>query len=647
MLKGTAEIFGTELAIGPEYTLSNYKGAIYTWHGCTLEYTNISKSTIGFQNGLNSIRAAVLAAKSTNKNMSIRNNNDFLPGGGLEGSTMEDNDDDDTSKDAKDGMAPQIDSDDKSSLVLPNNFNHSNDTSNNAANTENEKELTEISEYVSEESQMPFYANIHFALENIRNSLKSKCGSNKEDPMSGRAPLSNTSAKAPKIESTPRVLIIGPKDSGKTSLSKILVAYDVKRGATPVFVNLDPSESVFSTPGSLSASVISDILDVEQGWGSSPFTGPALFHPKQPHVRYFGLSDPMKNVDYYNQTVHHLAQTTEERLKNEENARLSGIYIDAPSSLVSLENQQIGFKIIQQIVKEFVVNVLLVVGNERLYSNMKKVFGKQSNSDNTNVSPVTVVNVPKSGGVVDRDVDYMAGVQMQLINEYFYGTFKQSLSPFTVTVDYSTFSSLYKVAEVDTKAKKNSGLGIGSEVASTEGTSISGDEKGDAKSRELLESASKSETLKDNDTIMSTDDVDTNTLKDSSTKDQPVTENSVVDQDETMFDIYDAKQEPNLATTENSLASNESSSVPTLIKIEPSPYLQNGVLAVLDANPDDPISRTTNDGSGAKSIDTANVLFYIHVVEVDDVKKKLRVLMPTHGRLPNKPFVIGDFRYYE
>ena len=126
--------------------------------------------------------------------------------------------------------------------------------------------------------------------------------------------------------------------------------------------------------------------------------------------------------------------------------------------------------------------MLLVVGNERLYSNMKKVFGKQSNSDNTNISPVTVVNVPKSGGVVDRDVDYMAGVQMQLINEYFYGTFKQSLSPFTVTVDYTTISSLYKVAEVDTKTKKSSVLGIGGEVASAEGMSVSGDEKGDAKS---------------------------------------------------------------------------------------------------------------------------------------------------------------------
>jgi len=35
--KGTAEIFGAELAIGIEYEIRGQKAAIFTWHGCVFE----------------------------------------------------------------------------------------------------------------------------------------------------------------------------------------------------------------------------------------------------------------------------------------------------------------------------------------------------------------------------------------------------------------------------------------------------------------------------------------------------------------------------------------------------------------------------------------------------------------------------------
>ncbi|KAJ8658142.1 hypothetical protein O0I10_006149 [Lichtheimia ornata] len=37
LLKGTAEIFGTEIAVGVSYTFTGRKVAVYTWHGCALE----------------------------------------------------------------------------------------------------------------------------------------------------------------------------------------------------------------------------------------------------------------------------------------------------------------------------------------------------------------------------------------------------------------------------------------------------------------------------------------------------------------------------------------------------------------------------------------------------------------------------------
>lgn len=40
----------------------------------------------------------------------------------------------------------------------------------------------------------------------------------------------------------PKVLVVGPSDSGKTSLVKILAAYALKLGRHPLLVNLDPRE---------------------------------------------------------------------------------------------------------------------------------------------------------------------------------------------------------------------------------------------------------------------------------------------------------------------------------------------------------------------------------------------------------------------
>ncbi len=37
LLKGTAELFGTELALEKEYHFTSAKGAIFSWHGAEIE----------------------------------------------------------------------------------------------------------------------------------------------------------------------------------------------------------------------------------------------------------------------------------------------------------------------------------------------------------------------------------------------------------------------------------------------------------------------------------------------------------------------------------------------------------------------------------------------------------------------------------
>lgn len=64
---------------------------------------------------------------------------------------------------------------------------------------------------------MNAYINLHFALENLRH-------------------------EAANTKKGPRVLILGAKDSGKTTLAKILASYANRMDHQPMVVNLNPNE---------------------------------------------------------------------------------------------------------------------------------------------------------------------------------------------------------------------------------------------------------------------------------------------------------------------------------------------------------------------------------------------------------------------
>jgi polyribonucleotide 5'-hydroxyl-kinase len=77
--------------------------------------------------------------------------------------------------------------------------------------------------YTADETPMISYANLHFALEKQRQLAQDS------------------------LSRGPRVLIVGSEHAGKTTLAKILVAYAVRQGRTPVVVGLDPKEASQST----------------------------------------------------------------------------------------------------------------------------------------------------------------------------------------------------------------------------------------------------------------------------------------------------------------------------------------------------------------------------------------------------------------
>jgi polyribonucleotide 5'-hydroxyl-kinase len=243
------------------------------------------------------------------------------------------------------------------------------------------------------------YANVHFALESLRDRQQNRNG--------------------------PRVLILGPENAGKSTLAKILTGYAIRTARCPVVVSLDPKEGVMSIPGTLTATVFRTLMDVESvdGWGSSPMSGPSAVPVKLPLVYYHGLPDAAENEGTnYKALVSRLALAVTGRLQDDPEAREAGVIIDTPGSIASGKGGATGYDLISHIVSEFAVSNIVVLGSERQYSDMTKRFDGKLVSSSSAGEAIAVIKLPKSGGCVDRDEGFMKSLRAAQVKAYFFGT---------------------------------------------------------------------------------------------------------------------------------------------------------------------------------------------------------------------------------
>lgn len=245
------------------------------------------------------------------------------------------------------------------------------------------------SEYVSEETILKQLFNLHMATENLS--------------MDG----------AP-----PRILLVGSKDSGKTTITRTLASYALKTSdKQPFVVNLNPQVPHFAISSQLTATKLYDILDVETfTLGETVTTGPGtgLYRSQVPIVKNFGLENFSENLELYKCLISELSIEVDSKLSASPSD--SGtVIIDTPPLNVS------DWKLIQHIIDSFQVDLVLVVGNERLLVDLRK---KLRLSDQT-----SMIKMPRSSGCVDKEPKYERDLQQRSIRQYFYGVERSLLNP--------------------------------------------------------------------------------------------------------------------------------------------------------------------------------------------------------------------------
>ena len=249
------------------------------------------------------------------------------------------------------------------------------------------------------------------------------------------------------------MLLLGPDDVGKTSLARFLTACAVRDGREGlVVVNLDPGEGVLAVPGTVSAASFSGLLDVEEGWGTSPMSGPSAVPVKLPLVYYVG--EKGVEGDGFRKVVGRLGLAVHGRLKQGGEA---GCVIDTSGSLIIAKP---AYELVAHVVSEFQVSHICCLSNERVFNEVARRFdGKPCSSG---VENIAVVRLNKSGGCVDRDEVYMKALRAQQVRAYFFGRPDLSnqigLSPRAQQVDFA-YLSVHRLQRPEEAAQ--SGLSFG------------------------------------------------------------------------------------------------------------------------------------------------------------------------------------------
>mmetsp|Transcript_40225 Transcript_40225/g.89282 ORF Transcript_40225/g.89282 Transcript_40225/m.89282 type:complete len:430 (+) Transcript_40225:36-1325(+) len=204
----------------------------------------------------------------------------------------------------------------------------------------------------------------------------------------------------------PVCIVVGPTDSGKSTLCRMLCNWAVRSGWEPTFVDLDIGQGSITVPGCISATPVETPIDVEDGY---PL--------EMPLVYFYGHASPSDNPELYKFLVDRLAHMLERRAQANPKASASGLIINTLGWIDGL-----GYELQLHAMSSFKADVVLVMELDRLYTQVSTELKGRN-------PPVSVVKLNKSGGVVKRERDERRTARDARIREYFYGSQATPLQP--------------------------------------------------------------------------------------------------------------------------------------------------------------------------------------------------------------------------
>lgn len=293
------------------------------------------------------------------------------------------------------------------------------------------------------------YVNTHAQLEVMRDEALmagSSSMENNDGNTSGEGKKDDNEAST--VVDGPRVLLVGPADCGKSSLARVLTAYAVKLGRTPLLVDIDVSQNMLSVPGTVAAiPVSSDMVNAESygttsifmgGGGSSSSSGGANANAiGMPLVLWYGSQDLLAHPDLYKAQLTKLGNAIDERLRGDSEANASGFIVNT-SGLI----EDVGYQYLLHAIDAFRINIVLVLGHDRLYSMLGTYLKKQTESLSRKIPKL--IKLPRSGGVVSRDATFRRALRSQSIKRYFYGGNKSTADGSTAAATASSSQQQYQ-----------------------------------------------------------------------------------------------------------------------------------------------------------------------------------------------------------
>jgi len=327
---------------------------------------------------------------------------------------------------------------------------------------------------VSEETDANVaYVNTHAQLEAMRDEALGSM-TPPTNPQSGAAATGG-------VVEGPRVLLVGLADCGKSSLAKVLASYAVKLSRTPILIDLDATQNMLSVPGTLAASPLSVECLSAEGNTASSFLGSnngSSTTAGMPLVLWYGSTDLNAHPDLYKAQIDKLASCIDARLASDVDARSSGIIVNTPGWI-----EDTGYEYLTHAMDAFRINVVLVLGHDRLYSMLGTLLKKRVKAEEQRKEQMTdaeklvqtpmpelivpkLIKLPRSGGVVSRDAGFRQVLRSQSIKRYFCGG---ALSPKNaestantgrITTQYQYTPSLLEIPFGEIKLHKLSNVSL-------------------------------------------------------------------------------------------------------------------------------------------------------------------------------------------